>query len=132
MRAAILAGALLVSVPVVAQQTEECRVLVGKEWVQMGATTLEGCFKFADEAATPGERQFAKLGNTFLKVQGNQNYQSSDGGNTWEPVASAAPAAGFQSLNVLEPAQGDAAALASSEAPKKPVKKKRLRRYSDR
>lgn len=132
MKAAILAGALLVSGTVFAQDADECRVLVGKEWIQMGSTTLAGCFKFADEAASPGERQFAKLGGMFLKVQGDQHFQSPDGGNTWDPVASAAPAQGFESLNVLEPAQGEEGALASPQGEQKsaaPIKKKKKRRY---
>ncbi|HZP11111.1 MAG TPA: hypothetical protein VFB36_01685 [Nevskiaceae bacterium] len=131
MKAAILTGALLVSGPAFTQDAQECRVLVGKEWIQMGTTTLAGCFRFADEAATPGERQFAKLGGMFLKVMGDQHFQSPDGGNTWEAVASTAPAEGFQSLNVLEPAQGEAAALASAPGAtqKAPVKKKKKRRY---
>jgi hypothetical protein len=131
MKAAILTGLMLIAAPALAQEAQECRVLVGKEWIQMGTTTLSGCFRFADEAASPGERQFAKLGETFLKVSGEEHFQSYDGGNTWEAVASSAPTGGFQSLNVLEPAQGEEAALASTDSSQKPapVKKKKKRRY---
>jgi len=133
MKAALFTALALIAAPALAQDTQECRVLVGKEWIQMGTTTLAGCFKFADEAATPGERQFAKLGTTFLKVAGEEHFQSYDGGNTWQTVASSAPQGGFESLNVLEPAQGEEAALASDasaqKAPTAPVKKKKKRRY---
>lgn len=129
-KVAILTGALFACGTSFAQDAQECRVLVGKEWVQMGTTTLAGCFRFADEAASPDERQFAKYGGMFLKAQGSQHFQSPDGGNTWEPVAGNAPTQGFQSLNVLEPAQGEEAALASpSSTQKAPVKKKKKRRY---
>ena len=134
MRLAVVGGLLFLSIAARAQEAQECRVLVGKEWIAMGTTTLGGCLKFADEASSPGERQFAKLGETFLKVQGEEHLQSSDGGNTWQPIASSAPTQGFQSLNVLEPPQGEAAALASPEgsqkAPPKKVKKKRRYRYN--
>lgn len=120
---------ILLSTVAAGQQTEECRVLVGKEWIAMGTATLAGCFRFADEAATPGERQFAKLGNAFLKSQGDQHFQSFDGGNTWEPVANSAPTSGFESLNVLEAPQGEASALGSPpEAQKAPAKKKKKKR----
>ena len=128
-----IALALLLAAPAAfAQEAQECRVLVAKDWIAMGTTTLSGCLKFADEAATPGERQFAKLGETFLKVQGVDHFQSSDGGNTWAAISAAPPAGGFDSLNVLEPPQGEAAQLASPE-PARPAtvvkKKKRRHRY---
>src|SRR5436190_11594313 len=95
-----------------AQEPQECRVLVAKEWIAMGATSLSGCFRFADEAATPGERQFAKSGDTFLKVQGKDHFRSADGGNTWEPVTTTAPAGGFSSLNVLQPPDNEITQIA--------------------
>jgi len=98
------------------QDSNECRVLVAKEWVSMGATSLGGCLKFADEAATPGERQFAKFGETFLKVQNAEHFQSADGGNTWDSVASSQPAAGFSSLNQLQPPENEMTQLAPESA----------------
>src|ERR1044071_8606972 len=105
---------------------QECRVLVAKEWIAMGATTLAGCFKFADEAVTPGERQFAKVGETFLKIEGDVHFQSVDGGNTWEPVMAQQGAVGFSSLNVLQPSDhGVVPASADASQPQpSPAKKK--------
>jgi len=131
---AMLVPALVCS-PIYAQDgLQECRVLVAKEWIAMGATTLAGCLKFADEAATPDERQFAKVGETFLKIEGGVHFQSSDGGNTWEPLMAQQGAVGFSSLNVLQPSDRASAASpanpsqADQPAPVKKKKKKKRRR----
>ena len=121
---------LLVAGPAVAQSgSQECTVLVAKEWIAMGATSLNGCLKFADEAATPGERQFAKFGAAHLKVQDQQHFLSVDGGNTWEPVISQSADARFGSLNVLEPSDRVVARAAESAPVRAPAKKKRRRRH---
>jgi hypothetical protein len=130
-RISIAVVALIVALPFSAsgQEEQECRVLVAKDWIVMGAASEAGCLKFADEAATPGERQFAKVGETFLKVQGGQRFRSIDGGNTWEPIVAAQATTSFDSLNVLKPPGNEIRELAPAKrsAPKKVIRKKRRR-----
>jgi hypothetical protein len=129
----ILLALALVCLPASAlaqQAPEECRILFAKEWIPMGATSLSGCFRFADEAASPGERQFARLGDRYLKVEAEQHFQSADGGNTWEPVITEQPAAAFGTLNVLQPSdQVQVRAGVAEEGPRAmPVKKKKKKK----
>ncbi|SEP93242.1 hypothetical protein SAMN04488038_102254 [Solimonas aquatica] len=65
-----------------------CRVLIGEDWVVMGATSISSCLKYAEAAATPGERQFAQFGAVNLAYKDGQSYQSTDGGKTWQPIRS--------------------------------------------
>ncbi len=129
MKNALFICMLLCAAPAGAQQgSQECTVLVAKEWIAMGATTLNGCLNFADEAATPGERQFAKFGGIHLKVQGEDHFQSTDGGNTWEPVIAQSADAGFGSLNVLQAPERTVERPAEASPSRAPVKKKKRRR----
>lgn len=131
MKNVLLMCLLLCASPLGAQQSQECTVLVAKEWISMGAASLNGCLRFADEAATPGERQFAKFGAVHLKVQGLEHFLSADGGNTWEPIVAQSAQASFGSLNVLQPSDGPVVSPSTPpevSAHRAPVKKKRRRR----
>lgn len=111
---------------------QECRVLVAKEWIVMGTTSLDGCLRFADEAASPDERQFAKLGDTYLKVQAQEHFQSRDGGNTWEPLRPAQPDAAFTSLNVLQPPDQARSRSLAPDAPRRSYTTRKHRRSTAR
>lgn len=83
------------------ESLQECRVRVANDWIVIGSMSLTGCLKFAREAATPGQWQEAALGGASLRVMGNQQLESLDGGTTWSPIEHAlSPTIG--SLNSLE------------------------------
>lgn len=101
---------MLISAGAMAQNSsgKGCRVLIGEDWIPMGATTISGCLKYAEAAATPGERQFAQFGSTQLSYKDGQSFQSNDDGKTWQPIRGSSEGS-VGSLNTLRsgPEEGD-------------------------
>lgn len=101
MKKLLVLSLLLLSTGAIAQsgQARGCRVLIGEDWIPMGATTVGSCLKYAEAAATPGDRQFAQFDGVQLSYKDGQSSQSTDGGKTWQPVRSSQGSVG--ALNTL-------------------------------
>ena len=108
MKKLVAAGLLLLSLGSPAQEAppQECKLLVAKAWIVMGTTSITGCFKFAEAASLPNQRQFARLGTTDLKIEGGEHFQSFDDGNSWQRVTENQATATIRTLNVLGQSRG--------------------------
>lgn len=114
MKRFLAVGFLLVSSAVMAQAerpSRGCSILIGQNWIPMSAITINGCFKFAEAAATPGERQLAAFGSSTLAFKNGQYFLSNDGGNTWVNAHPRQTQTVMSSLNKL-PSPDETAAAA--------------------
>lgn len=111
---------IFLAAPAMAQEAagKGCRILIGEDWIPMGATTVSGCLKYAEAAATPGERQFAQFDAINLTYMDGKSFQSTDGGKTWQAIQSSSGTS-VGALNTLRtgPAEPSAAPPAKSVAP---------------
>jgi hypothetical protein len=85
------------------QEGHGCRVLIEQNWIAMGASSLSACYKVAEAAASPGERQIAAFNATLIAYDNGRYFRSKDNGQTWLEVHLASGQRAITSLNVLQP-----------------------------
>ena len=114
MKRFLVIGLLFVSSAVIAQTerpSRGCSVLIGRNWIPMSATSINGCFKFAEAAASPGERQIAAFGSSTLAFKNGQYFLSNDGGVTWVNAHPRQAQTAMSSLNKLPSSDDTAGAV---------------------
>lgn len=83
-----------------------CRILIGDEWIAMGVNALNSCLKYAEAAASPGERQVAEFDAQRFSYLDGRYFTSNDGGSSWQDFEPFDSVGQISALNTLQGADG--------------------------